>query len=65
MRNQKLFDERVEKEWDESGTGDGYWMQLKPGWTLDDVSAIHENTRAKCLARLPECKFDSNHPSWK
>lgn len=60
----KLFEERVESEWDEgcySDGGDGYWMTLKHGWTIDDVSCIHEDTRKECLSRLPECRFKTQY----
>lgn len=41
-------DPRVESVWDESGTGDGYWVNLKPGFAdlSDDpwqpTHTIHE-----------------------
>ncbi len=60
-----MFAERVESEWSERASQDGYWMSLRKGWTLDDVTVIHEHTRRACLSRLPECKFDLQHEAWK
>lgn len=51
----QLFNERVAKEWSEQETNDGYWMLLRDGWTLDGASAVHEDTRQKCMSRLCEC----------
>lgn len=62
---QSFYTIRVNEEWSERDTGDGYWMSLNRGWTLDDASVIHENTRRQCLQRLPECVYDLNHPSWR
>lgn len=50
------FNKYVAEEWSEIALGDGYWMRLRPGFNLDGCSVIHETTRRKCLARLPEVR---------
>lgn len=45
----------IDNQWDEGE--DGYWIQLKPGWTVDDSTAIHELTKQKALQRLKDAKY--------
>lgn len=45
----------IESEWEDS---DGYWIDLKYGWTHDDPiggnHGIHEDTKHEAYARLRE-----------
>lgn len=36
---------------DETDTGDGYWVHLRPGWYWDDIGLhiIHEDTAQKVV----------------
>lgn len=55
IRAPRVEDPRVEEVSDVRGTmGDGVWFYLKPGWRWGDVHFIHEDTKTKCRALLPE-----------
>ena len=53
-RPKKLRD-LIHDEWNEGE--DGHWVQLRPGWTVDDCVVIHEPTKNKAYARLRDAKF--------
>lgn len=45
---------------DERGSGDGFWVYLKSGWTYDNPGehSLHEDTPSQCLpmlSRLMKC----------
>lgn len=53
----------VDQQWSEGRPdrgGDGYWILLRTGWTVDGACAIHEDTRKKALSRITEAKFNPN-----
>jgi hypothetical protein len=55
-------DPRVKEIWDESNTGDGYWVNLKDGFADMEYDpfypnhVIHEWTAAKVLSRMKDVK---------
>jgi hypothetical protein len=37
------YPDKIQSVDDESGAGDGYWINLKPGWSLwGEVHSVHE-----------------------
>ena len=44
----------IAEQWDEGE--DGYWIELVSGWEVDDCVCIHEATKKKALARLPDAR---------
>ena len=52
----KNYNHIIKEQWDE-GDEDGYWIHLKDGWEVDDCVVIHESTKKKALARLPDAIY--------
>jgi hypothetical protein len=46
--------EHISEEWSEESSGDGYWISLRPGWSLSDdaVHCIHEYTKTEAHRRF-------------
>ena len=55
----KNYNHIIKEQWDE-GEEDGYWIHLKDGWEVDDCVVIHESTKKKALARLPDAILKNN-----
>lgn len=54
-----LADERVESFENETDTGDGYWIYLRPGWNWEGVHVVHEWNVANALhefKRITKCE---------
>ena len=44
---------------DESATGSGYWVYLKPGYVWDGTTShVHESTPSKCLNAMADVRWD-------
>lgn len=59
----KLVKDIIEKQWDEGhpdNGGDGYWILLKDGWTVDGSTGVHEATRKQALNRVKDAVFNTS-----
>lgn len=54
MSKANKYSHLIAEQWDEGE--DGYWIGLIAGWEVDDCVCIHEATKKKALARLPDAR---------